>query len=132
VTVDVSSIPVSSTAEVLVEVTDADTAIALGSGDVPVLATPRLVAFAEQATVAAIAPHLSATSTSVGTKVEIDHVHASPVGHRVAVRATLVHVEQRSLVFEVTAVHPADHRLVAHGRITRVVVDRARFLGRLG
>jgi predicted thioesterase len=123
---------VGSTAEVLHEVGDADTAIALGSGDVPVLATPRLLALAEQATVAAVAPALPAGQTTVGTRVEIDHVEASPVGSKVLVRATLVHVQGRSLSFEVTAEHPADRRLVGHGRVTRVLLDRDRFLRRLG
>jgi predicted thioesterase len=123
---------VGSTAEVLHEVSEADTAVALGSGDVPVLATPRLLALAEQATLAAVADALPAATTSVGTRVELDHVHATPVGHKVVVRAALVHAEGRTLSFEVTAEHPADRRLVGHGRVTRVVVDRDRFLGHLG
>ena len=123
---------VGSTAELVIEVGEADTALAFGSGDVPVLATPRLVALAEAATVAAVAPALAGPFTSVGTKVEVDHVQATPVGRKVVVRAVLVHVEGRTLSFEVTAEHPADRRLVGHGRITRVVVDRDRFLGRLG
>ena len=122
---------VGRTAEVLHEVSEADTAIAYASGDVPVLATPRLLALAEQATVAAVAALLPGPTTSVGTRVEIDHVHATPVGHKVVVRAALVHVDGRTLHFEVTAEHPADRRLVGHGRVTRVVVDRDRFLSRL-
>lgn len=122
---------VGRSAELLHEVTDDDTALALGSGDVPVLATPRLLALAEQATVDAVASAMSGASTTVGTRVELDHVHATPVGHKVAIRAALVHVDGRTLSFEVTAEHPADRRVVGHGRITRVVVDRAAFLGRL-
>ena len=122
---------VGSTAEILHEVTDEDTAVALGSGDVPVLATPRLLALAEQATVRAVSSVMSGASTTVGTRVELDHVHATPVGHKVAVRAALVHVDGRTLSFEVTAEHPADRRVVGHGRVTRVVVDRDAFLGRL-
>ena len=123
---------VGTTAEVLHEVTEADTAIAYASGDVPVLATPRLLALAEQATVASVAGVLPGPTTSVGTRVELDHVHPTPVGHKVLVRAALVHVDGRTLHFEVTAEHPADRRLVAHGRVTRVVVDRDHFLARLG
>jgi predicted thioesterase len=126
------TIPVGGSAEVLHEVADPDTATAWGSGDVPVLATPRLLALAEQATVLAVADVLPPATTSVGTHVELDHVEPTPVGHKVAVRATLVHVDGRTLLFEVTAVHPADHHLVGHGRVTRVVVDRTRFLSRLG
>lgn len=122
---------VGSIAEIVYDVTEADTAIAFGSGDVPVLATPRLLAMAEEATVQAVSPWVSGPSTSVGTRVEFDHVHAIPVGRKVAVRAALVHVDGRTLHFEVTAEHPGDRRVVGHGRITRVVVDRDAFLGRL-
>jgi predicted thioesterase len=122
---------VGSTAEIVYEVGEADTAIAFGSGDVPVLATPRLLAMAEEATVRAVATSLSGPTTSVGTRVELDHVHATPVGHKVAVRAALVHVEGRTLQFEVTAEHPGDRRVIGHGRVTRVVVDRDAFLGGL-
>jgi fluoroacetyl-CoA thioesterase len=68
------------TARIRTVVTEADTAIAVGSGDVPVLGTPRLLALAEAATVAAAAPHLEPGRTSVGTQVSLDHRRASPVG----------------------------------------------------
>lgn len=122
---------VGSTAEFIYEVVESDTAIAHGSGDVPVLATPRLLALAEKATVQAVASALAGPSTSVGTRIEFDHVHPTPVGHKVAVRAALVHTEGRTLQFEVTAEHPADRRVIGHGRVTRVVVDRDAFLSRL-
>jgi predicted thioesterase len=108
-----------------------DTAAAMGSGDVPVLATPRLLALAEAATVAAVAGTVSSERTTVGTRVELEHLAASPVGARVSVRAELVGVDGRLLRFEIVAEHP-DARVVAHGRITRVVVDRIRFLRRSG
>jgi predicted thioesterase len=122
---------VGAHAELLFEVNEHDTAIAMGSGDVPVLATPRLLAMAEEATVAAVAPWTGGPRTSVGVRVEIDHVAALPVGTKVAVRAGLVHVDGDRLHFEVTAEHPADRRVVGHGRITRVLVDRDAFLRRL-
>ena len=55
-------------------VTEADTAAAIGSGEVPVLATPRVLALAERATVAAVAGALQAGATTVGTRVELDHL----------------------------------------------------------
>ena len=118
-------------AEITHLVGEGDTATAMGSGDVPVLATPRLLALAESATVAAIAGTLSSDTTSVGTRVELEHLVASPVGARVSVRAELVGVDGRMLRFEIVAEHP-DGRVVAHGRISRVVVDRVRFLQRSG
>jgi predicted thioesterase len=116
------------------DVTDADTAEALGSGDVPVLATPRLVAWLEAATVACLASSLEPAATSVGTRVEVEHVAASPVGASVVARASVSYVDGRLVRFEVAAEHQvadAPHVVVATGRITRVVVDRARFLARL-
>jgi len=112
-------------------VTDADTAGAVGSGDVPVLATPRLLALAEAATIDAVRGALAAGRTSVGTRVQLEHLLPSPIGTQVCVRATLVHVDGRLLRFEVVADHPEDGRVVAHAEITRVVVDRDRFLARL-
>ena len=111
-------------------VSDADTALALGSGDVPVLGTPRLVALAEAATVAALAGHLAAGQTSVGTGVEIEHLAATAVGGRLRVCAELATVDGRSLRFAVTATDSAG-TTVGRGAITRAVVDRERFLSRL-
>ena len=107
-----------------------DTARALGSGDLEVLATPRLVAWFEQATVEAMAGQLDPTSTSVGTRIDVTHERASAVGAGVTVRADLGHVDGRLLRFDVAA-HDDDGAVLGHGRVTRVVVDRERFLARL-
>ncbi|MFI0484228.1 thioesterase family protein [Actinomadura sp. 9N215] len=117
-------------AEKSVVVEQGDTAIRLGSGDVPVLGTPRLLALAEEATVAAIAPYLDERRTSVGTRVDLEHRAASPVGMRVTVEAELLEVEGARLVFACTA---TDGRgtVVGSGRIERIIVDRERFLARL-
>jgi fluoroacetyl-CoA thioesterase len=118
-----------STASVDLLVTVADTAIALGSGEVPVLATPRVVALAEAATVAATAGTLPAGSTSVGTRIELDHLAATAIGRAVTAEAVLATVDDRKLVFDVTVREGAS--IVARGRIHRVVVDRDRFLARV-
>jgi fluoroacetyl-CoA thioesterase len=107
-----------------------DTAGALGSGDLDVLATPRLLAWCEQATVAALAGRLAAAESTVGTRVELAHLRASPVGAEITVRADLVHVDGRLLRFDVVA-EDAGGTVLGHGQVTRVVVDRARFLARL-
>jgi fluoroacetyl-CoA thioesterase len=112
-------------------VADADTAIALGSGLVPVLATPRLLAWCEAVTVQAIETGLDEGRTSVGSRVQLDHLRATLVGGRLTVHAQLVHADGRLLKFEVTALDESE-TVVAHGQITRVVVDRERFLARLG
>ncbi|MGH3390266.1 MAG: thioesterase family protein [Actinomadura sp.] len=117
-------------AEVHVVVAEEDTAVAVGSGDVPVLATPRLLALAEAATVAAIDDHLEPGMTSVGTSVALEHKAASAIGAEVVAVAQLIEVDGRRLVFNVEA--REDTRVVGAGRIERVVVDRAEFLARLG
>jgi fluoroacetyl-CoA thioesterase len=113
------------------EVTEADTAVAVGSGDLPVLGTPRLLAWCEAATCAAVAESLDASSTSVGTRVALEHLAASPVGERVEVSASIAHVDGRLVRFTVAASHVADGRVVGTGEVTRVVVDRDRFLARV-
>lgn len=112
-------------------VEESDTATALGSGDVPVLATPRLLAWLEAATIGALEGSLPDGATSVGTRVDLEHVAPSQVGVTVTVRADVVAVDGRLVQFDVVALHP-DGKLVAHGRITRVNVDRARFMARAG
>jgi len=98
-------------AEVKLTVGDDDTAVAFGSGDVPVLATPRVVALCEEASVAAVDGHLPAGQTTVGMRIQLDHLQPNAVGSTVAVR---------------------DHRgLVACGKVTRVMVDGERFLDKL-
>lgn len=114
-------------AEVVHTVTASDTAETVGSGDVPVLATPKLLALAEAATVAAVSGELAGGQTSVGTQVVLDHVRASPVGSVVRVSAGLIEVDGRSLRFEVVATNGTG-AVVGRGEVTRVLVDRARFL----
>ncbi|MDH2427785.1 hotdog domain-containing protein [Sphaerisporangium sp. TRM90804] len=116
-------------AELLFMVEHEDTAIKVGSGDVPVLGTPRLLAIAEAVTTRALHDRLPPGHTSVGTKVLLEHRAASPVGTHVEVRAELVEVDGRRLVFQVTA--RDRRRTVATATIERVVVDRERFLAGL-
>lgn len=113
-----------------VVVGDVDTAVALGSGDVPVFGTPRLLALAEAATLEALSGHLGDGRTSVGTHVELEHRAASPIGARVTVEAELEEVDGKRLVFGFRAV---DERgsVVGSGRVERVVVEREGFLARL-
>jgi fluoroacetyl-CoA thioesterase len=130
-------------AELRVVVSEADTAIAAGSGDVPVLATPRLLALAEAASVAAIEPQLAAEMTSVGTAASLEHRRASPVGAEIVVEAELTEVAGRQLVFSFIVRHsPAgnggdggpdagEDLVVGAGTLERVVVDREKFLARL-
>jgi predicted thioesterase len=113
-------------AEIELTVADADTAIALKSGDVPVLGTPRILALVEETTMKAIAGHLEASETTVGTRVELSHVAPVAVGTTVKAEATLEKCEGRRLVFTVSV--SDDHGLVAAGKITRAVVQVKPFM----
>ena len=115
-------------ARVELTVAEADTAAALGSGDVPVLGTPRVLALAEAATVAATAAALPAGSTTVGTRVELTHLAASAVGRTVVAEAILSDVDGRRLGFTVSVRDGDD--VAAHGRVERVIVDREAFVTR--
>jgi fluoroacetyl-CoA thioesterase len=119
---------VGAVTRVQLTVTDADTAQALGSGDVPVLATPRLLALAEAATVGATASRMPPGATSVGTRIELDHKAATAIGRTVTAEARLSKADGRRLFFEIV-VREGD-TVVADGRIERVVVDRQRFIER--
>src|SRR6202050_4833476 len=98
---------VGQQAEITVETGPRDTAAALGSGDVPVLGTPRLLALAEAATVRGLDGALAPGQTSVGTRVRVEHTAASPVGMRVTLTAELTAVDGRRLAFAVEAVDGA-------------------------
>jgi fluoroacetyl-CoA thioesterase len=118
-------------------VADTDTAVAMGSGDVPVLGTPRLLALAEAAAVAAVRPGLEPGQTSVGTSAVLEHNRPSPLGAEVVVEAELTEMDGRRLVFRFTARHkrlpgsPDDRSLVVGtGTLERVIVDRDRFVSR--
>jgi predicted thioesterase len=109
-------------------VTDADTAHALGSGSVDVLGTPRLIALCEEAAVNALSSALPDGSTTVGMRIQFDHLQPTPVGAEVIAEAVLERIEGRRLVFNVTATDPGG--LVGAGRITRVIVEVDRFMSK--
>jgi fluoroacetyl-CoA thioesterase len=125
-------------ASVRAVVSESDTAAALGSGDVPVLGTPRLLALAEAAAVAAVAAQLAPGEITVGTSVTLEHRRASPVGSGLVVEAELTEVDGRRLVFSFIALREeapgqpgdSDEHVLGAGTIERVVVSRERFLAR--
>jgi fluoroacetyl-CoA thioesterase len=111
------------------EVGEADTAVAIGTGQVPVLATSRLFAWCEEASFSALETLLPDGSTSVAMRVQLDHVRAAAVGCRVTAIATLERVEGRRYVFVVSALDDRGDEL-ATGRISRVVVETEQFISR--
>ncbi len=120
------AVGLSGSAKLLVGV--ADTASALGSGDVDVLGTPRLVALFEQATCDALTGMLEAGQSTVGMRVQIDHLQPTPVGAEVLAEAYLDKIEGRRITFTVTASDAGG--LVAAGKVVRVVVDVERFMSK--
>ena len=119
-----------ASAERVVLVERSDTAERVGSGDLPVLATPRLLAFVEGASVACVADILGDHQTTVGARVVLDHRAPSATGTLVTIRVRLDAVDGRRLVFTFEALH-GDGTVVAAGEHHRVVVDREAFLSRL-
>ena len=107
-------------------VTDRDTAASLGTGDVPVLATPRLVQLCEEATMAALGPNLEPGQTTVGFRIEFTHLTPVLVGNTVVAVATLERCEGRRLVFNTSVTDACG--LVAAGKVTRVLVETERFM----
>jgi fluoroacetyl-CoA thioesterase len=122
------------TAQLELTVSAEDTAEHFRSGDVPVLATPRLIALCEEATLRATDDHLTASQTSVATRVQFDHLAPVGIGKVVLAEATLVKVEGRRLTFTVSAARLDSDGggLVGAGRVTRVLVDEASFLAKAG
>jgi predicted thioesterase len=106
-----------------------NTALALGSGDMEVFATPAMVALMENAAMNAVAPHLEAGQTTVGTQITTSHIKASALGATISATATLTAVDGRSLTFAITA--REGENIIGEGVHTRFIVDRERFLAKL-
>ncbi len=107
-------------------VTEADTAARWGSGLVPTLSTPTLVALAESAAVQALAGRLPPGHTSVGARIDLRHVAPTPLGMRVRARAELKQVDGRRLTFEIEAWDECETIGVATHE--RYIVDMERFV----
>jgi predicted thioesterase len=105
------------------------TAQAFGSGSVPVFSTPRLVALMEEAAVNALAGRLEAGRTSVGRRIDISHLAATPVGQAVRAEAEIVSIDGRRIRFSVAAWDEAAK--IGEGVHDRIVVDEQRFLDRI-
>ena len=113
-------------------VTEADLSSAFGSGEVPALATPRIVALLEEATLVALEGALDPSQTSVGMRIHVDHLAPSPLGSEVVAHVELDQVDGRRLTFSAEARgEGADGPLLASATIIRVVVNTEAFLGRL-
>jgi fluoroacetyl-CoA thioesterase len=115
--------------EVEIVVQAADTADALGNKGVHVLATPRLIGLIEDAGIRAVQPHLPAGAGTVGTRLDVKHLAATPVGMRVRARAVLREVDGRRYLYDVEAHDEVEK--VAEGTHERFQINQARFLERV-
>ena len=118
------------TGSVTWKATERHSAEAWGSGGVPVFATPSLVGLMETAAMEALRGRLSDSDTTVGTRIEVSHLAATPLGDDVRAEATLTSVDGRRLTFDIIA-HDSSQK-IGEGRHERVIVSRDRFLARLG
>lgn len=106
-----------------------NTAIALGSGDMPVLATPAMMALMENAAMLAVASELEDGDTTVGGHIESSHLRPTPVGAEVSATATLEKIDGRKLYFKIIA-HQGD-KIIGEGTHLRFIVNREKFLAKI-
>ena len=112
-----------------VVVKESDTAAALGSGDLPVFATPAMTALMENAAMLAVAAELPEGSTTVGGSINVSHLRPTAVGAEVSATATLEKVDGRKLYFNVIAMQ--GEAVIGEGTHLRFIVDRERFMAKL-
>lgn len=114
--------------EATIRVTEENTAVAYGSGGVNVFATPAMIGLMEKAALSSVDPLLENGQTTVGMKVDVEHLAATPIGMAVTARSELLEVEGRRLVFNVEAHDGVD--LVGRGTHVRFIVAEEKFLAR--
>jgi fluoroacetyl-CoA thioesterase len=110
-------------------VTEVDTASHWGSGGLPVFSTPALVGLMESTAVVALMGHLDPGQTSVGGRIDVRHLKATPVGMEVRARAELTAVDGRKLTFKVQAWDEVE--LIGEAEHDRFVIDEAKFMARV-
>lgn len=109
-------------------VTDEVTAAAVGSGMLPVFATPSMIALMEKAAAESVAPQLDAGMTTVGTKLDVAHTAATPVGMTVRAETELTEIDGRRLIFTVHAFDDAGE--IGSGTHERFIVNAEKFLAK--
>ena len=102
----------------------------VGSGDLRVLSTPSMIALMEEAAMRCVAPHLEEGQTTVGGHIAASHLKPTAHGRTITATATLTKVEGRKLQFTISA--SDGEGLIGEGEHTRFIVDREKFMARLG
>lgn len=109
-------------------VTEDKTAKVVGSGTLDVFATPAMIALMEQSAAESVEKELDEGMTTVGIKINVDHLAATPIGMKVYCESTLVQEEGRKLIFEIEAFDEAGR--IGKAYHERFIVDSARFMGK--
>ena len=112
--------------EVSVMVTDALSAKAMGSGTLAVYATPAMIALMEQTAAESVEGLVEEGKTTVGTKIDAEHLAATPVGMKVTCKSELIDVDNRRLVFRIEAFDEAG--LIGKAHHERFIIDQERFI----
>ena len=107
-----------------------NTAQAMGSGTLPVFATPAMTALMEKAAWTSLAPYLSEGESTVGTRLEITHDSASPLGMQVWAESEVTEVDRKRIVLKVAAYDQKG--LIGQGVHERFIVTDDRFLSKAG
>lgn len=110
-------------------VNEAVMAIAMGSGDMPVLATPAMMALMENAAMLAVADHLPEGCTTVGGHITSSHLKPSKLGDTVMATATVTHIDGKKIEFKIAA--HCGETLLGEGTHLRFIVDKEKFMSRL-
>lgn len=113
-----------------ITLTDAHSAINVGSGDVNVFGTPAMIALMENASINLMHEYFDEGETSVGIQLEVFHTRATPIGEEVRITAKLTNVEEgRKLSFELLAEDAKG--AIGHGTLQRAVINKERFMAKL-
>lgn len=124
-----NSLKVGLTGMTSIVVNDDNTADRFEPGMVPAFATPMLIALMDEAALLAVRNYLPPGYVSVGTRISVSHVAATPKGMKVSARATLVEIYRNRLVFEAEAFDEIEK--VGEGRLERFVVNQEKFMKKL-
>ena len=119
--------PMTYTSTIIVE--DRHLACTVGSGDLPVLATPMMVALMENAAMLCVQPEIAEGKSTVGSQITVSHVKPTALGKKVCAKATLLSREGRKLTFHVEA-HD-EEGLIGEGEHTRYIINKEKFLSKL-
>jgi len=107
-------------------VTNENTAAHLGSGDLQVYGTPAMIALMESAALESVQPYLEPGTTTVGVRLEVEHLAPSPLGMKISCESTLIEIDRRMLTFEVSVFDEKGE--IGRGIHKRFVVQRDAFL----